>query len=309
MEVSVVRAGMLTTVQDLGRRGHLAEGVPLGGAADPFALRVANLLVGNAEDAPALEITLIGPELEFSEPAWVAVCGARFADVPAWRPIRVEAGGRIRFGRRLQGCRAYLSVSGGFDVEPVMGGRGTLLSAAIGGFAGRALRDGDVLATLPSQRQLSGRWSIDERVLPRYSAEPTVRVIPGAHARDFGDALYSSRFGVSARSDRMGIRLEGPRLARSGRGDLVSTAVSPGTIQVPPDGNPIVLIADAQTLGGYPRIGHVASVDFPLLAQLAPGDGVRFARTTVGEAHALARAEGRRIALLHQGLAEKVRPL
>jgi antagonist of KipI len=112
MDVSVVRAGMQTTVQDLGRRGHLAEGVPAGGAADPFALRVANLLVGNAEDLPALEVTLIGPELEFAEAAWIAVCGARFENVPAWRPVRVEAGGRIRFGKRLQGCRAYLSIAG-----------------------------------------------------------------------------------------------------------------------------------------------------------------------------------------------------
>ncbi len=309
MEVSIVKAGMQTTVQDLGRRGHLAEGVPVGGAADPFALRIANLLVGNAEDAPALEITLIGPELRFAEDAWIAVCGARFEDIPAWRPLRVEAGGRVRFGKRLEGCRAYVSIAGGLDVEPVMGGRGTLLSAGIGGFRGRALRDGDVLRSVPSARRLSGRWSIDERVLPRYSTEPTVRVIPGAHAHEFGEALYRSRFGVSAKSNRMGIRLEGPRLERAGGDDLVSTAVAPGTIQVPPDGNPIVLIADAQTLGGYPRVGHVASVDFPLLAQLAPGDGVRFSRTTVGEAHALARSEEHRIALLHQGLAEKVRAL
>ena len=308
MEVSVIRAGMQTTVQDLGRRGHLAEGVPVGGAADPFALRIANLLVGNAEDSTALEVTLIGPELEFREAAWIAVCGARFEGVPAWRPLRIEAGGRIRFGRRLQGCRAYLSISGGFDVEPVMGGRGTLLSAGVGGFHGRALRDGDVLRSVPSLRHLSGHWSIDERVLPHYSTEPTVRVIPGAHAAEFGEELYSSRFGVTAKSSRMGLRLDGPRLVRKSGTDLVSTAVSPGTIQVPPDGNPIVLIADAQTLGGYPRIAHVATVDIPLLAQLAPGDGVRFSRTTVGEAHALARTEGRRIALLHQGLAEKIHP-
>jgi antagonist of KipI len=135
MEMRVIRAGMLTTVQDLGRRGHLAEGVPAGGAADPFAFRVANLLVGNPEDAPALEITLTGPELEFAEAAWVAVCGARFDEMPSWRPFRVEQGGRVRFGRRLQGCRGYLSVSGGIDVEPALGGRGTFLAARLGGCA------------------------------------------------------------------------------------------------------------------------------------------------------------------------------
>jgi antagonist of KipI len=308
MEIAVIRAGMLTTVQDLGRRGHLSEGVPFGGAADPFALRVANLLVGNPEDAPALEITLTGPELEFGEACWISVCGARFEDVPSWRPVRVEKGGRLKFGKRLEGCRGYLAVAGGFDVEPVMGGRGTFLAASLGGYKGRALRDGDVVPTLPSERQLTGHWKVDERMFPRYSREPNVRVMPGAHAGEFGDALYSGRYGVTARSNRMGIRLDGPRLLRAAGDDLVSTSVAPGTVQVPPDGNPIVLMADAQTLGGYPRVAHVASVDIPLLAQLAPGDGVRFARTTLAEAHALSRAWEHGLALLRQGLAEKVKP-
>jgi antagonist of KipI len=307
MDVKVHRAGMLTTVQDLGRRGHLAEGVPIGGAVDPFALRVANLLVGNPEDSPALEITLTGPELEFQEAAWIAVCGARFEGVPSWKPFHVEAGSRIRFGRRLEGCRAYLSLCGGFDVEPVMGGRGTFLAAGIGGFEGRALRDGDVVRSLPSERELTGHWSLDERMLPQYSREPNVRVMPGAHSGEFGDALFSGRFGVTVRSNRMGIRLDGPVLTRAGGGELVSSAVAPGTIQVPPDGQPIVLMADAQTLGGYPRIGHVAAVDIPLLAQLAPGDGVRFTRTTLADSHALSHAWEHALALLRQGLATKIR--
>lgn len=305
MEISVIRAGMLTTVQDLGRRGHVAQGVPFGGAVDPFALRVANLLVGNQEDAPALEVTLTGPELEFAEGAWVAVCGARFEELPAWRPIRIEAGGRLRFGRRTQGCRAYLSVSGGIDVEPVLGGRGTYLAAGFGGFRGRALRDGDVLRLLPPRCRPFGHWGIDERVLPRYSPVPTVRVVPGAHAAEFGGALYSGRFRVTPNSDRMGIRLEGPRMARPGEGDPVSATVAPGTVQVPPDGNPIVLLCDAQTIGGYARVAHAAAVDMPLLAQLAPGDGVSFALSTIAEAHALARAQEDRLNLLRQGLAGK----
>jgi antagonist of KipI len=305
MELRVIRAGMLTTVQDLGRRGHLSEGLPGGGAADPFALRVANLLVGNPEDAPALEITLTGPELEFAQPAWVAVCGARFDGAPAWRPLRVEAGTRLKFGRRVSGCRAYLSISGGIDVKPVLGGRGTFLPAGLGGFHGRALRDGDTVPLNASTRSPTGHWGIDERILPHYSPEPAVRVMPGTHADEFGDALYSRRFGVTNRSDRMGIRLDGLELARSTRGDLVSSAVAPGTVQVPPDGHPIVLMADAQTLGGYPRVAHVAGVDMPLLAQLAPGDGVRFVPSTLAEAHALAHAQEHRLALLRQGLAGK----
>jgi antagonist of KipI len=132
--------------------------------------------------------------------------------------------------------------------------------------------------------------------------------MPGAQSGEFGDALFSGRFLVTARSNRMGIRLDGAMLARSETDELVSTAVAPGTIQVPPDGNPIVLMTDAQTLGGYPRVGHVATVDMPLLAQLAPGDGVRFTRTTVKEAHAMAHASEHALALLRQGIAEKVKP-
>jgi antagonist of KipI len=308
MEVNVERSGMMTTVQDLGRKGHLAEGIPTGGAADAFAHRVANLLVGNAEDAPGLEVTLIGPELRFSEAAWVSVCGAHFEGVPAWRPFRVEAGGSLRFGTRLEGCRAAVAVAGGFEAEPVLGGRGTFIPGGFGGFQGRALRDGDVLHGPNAERVLVGHWSIDERVLPKYSREPTVRVMPGSHSGEFGGELFMGSFAVTARSNRMGIRLEGPKLVRSGADDGLSTAVGPGTIQVPPDGNPIVLMADAQTLGGYPRIGHVATIDLPLLAQLAPGCRVRFEPVDVAGAHALMRAREHEVALLRQGLREKVRP-
>ncbi len=307
MEVNVIRAGMLTTVQDLGRRGLRSEGVPLGGAVDPFALRIANLLVGNPEGAPALEVTLSGPELEFAQAGWFAACGARFEGVPSWRPVRVEKGERLRFGGRIEGCRCYLAVSGGFEAERVLGGAGTFLAAGIGGFHGRALRDGDVLGTGPSAARPTGHWSIDERMLPEYSREPSVRAIAGAHAADFGDALYAGRFGVTARSDRMGMRLEGARLARLSGHDLLSAAVAPGTVQVPPDGNPIVLMADAQTLGGYPRVAHVAAVDLSLLAQLAPGDGVRFVAASVAEAHALSRTQEHQLGLLRQGIAGKMR--
>jgi antagonist of KipI len=309
MEVTAERAGMMTTVQDLGRRGHLSEGVAVGGAVDTFSLRVANLLVGNPEDAPALEVTLIGPSLRFSETAWVAACGARFEGVPPWRPFRVEKGELLAFGPRMEGCRAYLAVAGGFEAESVLGGRGTFLPAAFGGYKGRSLRDGDVLRSPNGARGCAGHWAIDERVLPRYSREPTVRVMPGSHAGEFGDGLAGGTFTVTARSNRMGIRLSGPGLRRTCGGECVSTAVGPGTIQVPPDGNPIILMADAQTLGGYPRVAHVAGVDLPLLAQLAPGDHVRFEATTVAEAQALLRDAAHRMALLRQGLREKVRQM
>jgi antagonist of KipI len=270
---------------------------------------MANLLVGNPEGAPALEVTLAGPELEFGHAAWIAVCGARFENVPAWRPVSVAAGARLKFGPRSAGCRAYLAIAGGFEVERVLGGAGTSLAAGFGGFHGRALKDGDVLRSAPPSRVPTGHWTIDERVLPRYSREPTVRAIPGAHAGEFSGELFSGRFGITSRSDRMGIRLDGPKLVRTVGGDLLSTAVAAGTVQVPPDGNPIVLMADAQTLGGYPRVAHVASVDLPLLAQLAPGDGVRFVGSSVGEAHHEARALEHHLALLRQGIDGKLKSI
>ena len=306
MEIRIHRPGMLTTVQDLGRPGRRAEGVSPGGAADPFAMRVANLLVGNPEDAAGLEVTLVGPELEFSEPGWIACCGARFDGVAGWRPRRVEAGERLRFGTRTEGCRAYLALAGGLEVERVLGGCGTHLGGGFGGHGGRALREGDVLRTRPLAWHLSERWMMDERVLPPYSREPTVRAVDGSHASQFGDALHAGAFRVSAQSDRMGIRLDDRVLTRSESTEILSGAVAPGTVQVPADGRPIVLMADAQTLGGYPRVAHVASVDLPLLAQLAPGDTVRFARVSLAEAHALLRAQEHRLALLRQGLESKV---
>lgn len=302
MEMKVIRAGMLTTVQDLGRRGHRADGVPLGGAMDPFALRVANLLVGNPEDAAGLEITMATPEFEFSEEGLAAVCGAEFESVPSWQPISFRPGERLRFGPCTRGFRGYLAVSGGFDVPVVLGGRGTYLSGSFGGWKGRALRDGDVLRTGTPHRGVLGRWRIDVRILPEYASSVAVRVVRGAQGGEFGAALAEGAFRISPQSNRMGLRLDGARLERSSSAELASSAVLPGTVQVPPDGSPIVLMADAQTLGGYPQIAHVIGPDQPLLAQLRPGDTVRFREVSLDDAHAAAFARERNLGRLHQGL-------
>lgn len=311
MEMKIVRAGMLTTVQDLGRRGCRQMGVPLSGAMDAVALRVANALVGNVEDAAALEFTLIGPEVEFSEAAWVALGGADCDGMAAWEPRRVEAGERLKLGACANGCRGYLAVAGGMAVEPVLGSRSTFLRARLGGVGGRALRDGDVVTIGSCERsaltEASVRgWRIDPRVLPPYSSEPTVRVILGAQAADFGGALFEDAFTVSAQSDRMGVRLQGARLERSAAVELLSSATSPGTVQVPPDGQPVVLMADAQTIGGYPQAAHVIAVDLPLVAQLRPGDRLWFAEVALDEAHRLTLAREKQLAILREGLAQKL---
>lgn len=307
--IEVIRPGLLTTVQDLGRTGYRAAGVPRSGAMDALALRVANLLVGNAGDEAGLEVTLLGPELRFAAAAVVAVAGAEFEGVPPWRPLRVAAGERIRFGACRSGCRAYVAIAGGLAVPPVLGSRSTYLRAALGGWEGRALRAGDRLAVGPRRPGTSGHashpagsWRISPGILPAYASAVTLRVVRGAQADDLGRGLTEAEFQVSPQSDRMGLRLTGPRLGRGGAADLLSSAVVPGTVQVPPDGQPIVLMADAQTIGGYPQAAHVIGPDLPLAAQLRPGDRVRFREVALAEAHRLAGIRERELAHLRAGL-------
>lgn len=273
------------------------------------ACRAANLLVGNDEGAAALEATLLGPTIAFGEPTLIALTGADLSasiddwPVPLWRPVHLPAGETLRFGRAVLGCRAYIGVAGGIAVPPVFGSRSTYLRAGFGGLDGRALRAGDRLAvgaapprsrrmahTLPltDGRPAAARWSLSTTLRPPYAASPTVRLIEGAHLALLDaasrDALFGTPFRVSSSSDRMGYRLEGSPLSLSSPTELLSEGVTFGTMQLPPGGAPIILMADRQTTGGYPRIAEVASVDLPLVAQLKPGDTVRFRLTTVGDA-------------------------
>lgn len=329
MEMRIIRPGQLTTVQDLGRRGYRAAGVPLSGAMDPLALRIANSLVGNPESAAVLELTLVGPEVEFSADTLIALGGADCGGLPAWKPVAVAAGERVVLGECVRGCRGYLAVAGGIDVPLVLGSRSTYARGGFGGFQGRPLQEGDVLKiadasvgaavrtenasrTEPAPQSAAHgdlqvtTWRIDPRVLPAYGPAATVRVVPGAQAGEFGRALFEAEFRVSPQSDRMGLRLTGRNLERSSAEELLSSAVMPGTVQVPRGGQPIVLMADAQTIGGYPQAAHVIGVDLPVLAQLRTGDTVRFVEVTLEEAHRLALVRDRALAMLREGLAEKV---
>lgn len=301
MSLRVLSAGLLTTVQDLGRRGHQCEGIPESGAMDRIALRLANVLVGNPESAAALEITLAGPTLLFETASLAALAGADLGAVvdgqrvPPWRAMLVPAGATMSFGAPLSGCRAYLAVAGGIDTPVVLGSRSTYLRAAFGGLEGRALRAGDVVgagAASPLSTRIAASlahgggavsvaaWGAGPSLRPPYSSSPFIRLITGAHAkmltRASSDQLFRAEFRVSPQSDRMGYRLEGPTLELEEPRDLLSEAVAFGTVQLPSGGSPIVLMADRQTTGGYPRIGEVATVDLPLLAQLKPGDRLRF---------------------------------
>lgn len=304
----MLRPGLLTTVQDLGRPGHQHEGIPAGGAMDAHAARLANLLVGNDEDAAVLEMTLTGPRLAFDGAATVALTGATFdarvdeAAVAPWRALSVGAGSVLDVGQALTGCRGYLAIRGGFDVPLVIGSRSTCLTAAFGGMEGRPLRTGDVLSsggTAPGTT-VAGR-SIAPAMRPAYGT--AIRFIPdrsaGPPARA---ALARSEFRVSERSDRMGYRLDAPGVAWPEAPEVLSAAVTMGTIQLPPGGSPILLMADCQTTGGYPVLGQVASVDLGSVAQLRPGDSLRFAEVSLDEAQRLYLHRERAVDALRRAL-------
>lgn len=313
MNVSVLRAGLHTLVQDQGRFGYQHFGVPVAGAMDPFSHRVANVLAGNHGDCATLEITLQGPRLQFGEDALIAVCGADLSPViagdpvPEGKAVRIRGGSILAFGACRTGCRAYLAVHGGFDVPAIMHSRSTYETARIGGLQGRALARDDVLQAQAapaglypglghelarSRRSFAApKWSVNQHIEKLGRMPQVVRVLPGRHWDDFAtearERLIGQVFRISTDSNRMGFRLEGPLLPLQSPRELLSEAVSFGTIQVPPGGLPIVLMADRQTTGGYPRIAEVASVDLHLLAQLKPGDRLRFELVSLAQAQAL----------------------
>jgi antagonist of KipI len=303
MTATVFHAGFLTSVQDLGRTGYRQFGVSLAGALDAFALRVANLLVGNDESAAGLEITFGGLQLQFADERIVAWCGGDFdvqiesRSLPAGHATRLQAYEELKFGRPQNGCRSWLAISGGVDVPIVLGSRSTDLRANFGGFVGRALRDGDVLqlgarpvSPIPPTERISS-WSASKPWSQTAIATPVLRFVRGAAWDLFNDVAIqrftSEAFAVSPDSDRMGVRLDGPELRRDNDVDLISEAVAPGTIQVPSSGNPILLLGDCQTIGGYPKIAHVITIDFGIASQLRAGDHVRFSEVSLADAHRL----------------------
>jgi antagonist of KipI len=290
--VRVLRPGLLTTVQDTGRWGLQARGVPPAGPMDPWSHRLANALVGNAASAATLEVTLKGPEIEFADERIVAVAGAHFAidvDGKGQSPntaFIVPAGARLRVGARRIGARGYLAVAGGFDVPEVLGSRATHLVSRLGGLEGRPLVAGDSLplgATGGPPPRRSG-----ETALPETGQPTRIRVLPGPHLDKFSNdalsALQSSPYTLGNDSDRMGFRLNGPRLAHANGADIISDATPLGVVQVPASGQPVLLMADRQTTGGYAILATVISADIGLAGQLAPGDQIQFDACTLQEA-------------------------
>ena len=328
MTIEVIKPGLLTSFQDTGRPGYSHLGVGRSGAFDTPALRIANMLCGNPVNACGLEITLLGPTLRFRAEAWIAVAGAPIpvrvdgSEAPTLAPLRVPAGATVALGAMHSGCRSYLAVRGGFHIEPVLGSRSTDVNAGLGPFDGRPLQADDVLEMgsgsffedtrharhdagknepdpISSAARATPNWWLDPRPWFGGGAREPLRLLPGSHLDSLTTAsrtlLFSEPFKVHADSNRVGLRLSGPKLEFDVPIEMTSEGCVAGLLQLPPSGQPIVFGPEGPVSGGYPRLGQIAAVDLPRLAQCRPGDALRFAPCTFDAA--LAALDERKRAL------------
>ena len=341
--IEVIKPGLLTLFQDSGRPGFAHLGVGRSGAFDEPALQIANALCGNPRDVCALEITLAGPCLRVREATCIAVTGAPIpfridgVEQPMWAPVPVPAGALIELGSMRRGCRNYLAVRGGFDVAPVLGSRSTDVNAGLGPNCGRPLRNGDTLPAgsgsffrrsrradekagenefgpVPDPISKRGRptWWIDPRPWFGQETQQPLRLLPGKHldalTEASREALFSGMFRVHADSNRTGLRLDGPALECARPIEMISEGCVPGLLQLPPSGRPIAFGPECPVSGGYPRIGQIAAVDIPRLAQLRPGDAVRFMPCTFEDARHALRKRERMLDTLTANIATRLAP-
>lgn len=299
MSILLQKAGILTTIQDLGRFGFRRFGINPSGAMDQTAVRLINILLGNDDNEAALEMHFPAPQIVFNKATIAAIGGADFQptldDKPIenWRPFSAGENSVLKFGRKVTGNRAYVAIKGGFEVEKWLGSSSTNLAAKIGGFGGQKLETGDKINfwETATYNKVEHPTRVSVSLIPHYSQFPTVRIIAGAefeYLSDEGrDTLANENFVISTNSNRMGFRLKGDPVSLSQPREMVSSAANFGTIQLLPDGQLIVLMADHQTAGGYPRIAHVITQDLPLLAQLGANDKVAFHLVETGHAEDL----------------------
>lgn len=290
------KPGLLTTVQDLGRQAYQQYGVSSCGAMDLLSLRIANILAGNPENAAAIEVTLMGPELSFQGKGTIAICGGDLSPhlngrpISMWKTININDGDIVNFGKFSSGCRAYIAISGGIDVPEVMGSKSTFLRGKYGGLEGRALKSGDQLLIGRSKLQPSrlNNRKLPDANIPNFQENKPVRFIWGPQHQQFTkeslQMFIQTSYKVTNQSDRMGYRLEGEQLYHKESADILSDYIAPGSIQVPSNGQPIILMSDCQMSGGYTKIGMIIGVDLPLIAQKKPGDSILFQPIEISEA-------------------------
>lgn len=311
MGIQVIKPGILTTIQDRGRVGYQKYGVNISGAMDISAARVANILIGNDENEPVLEMTLSGTTLKFTKDHMIAICGGNMTPyinnyaVPMWQPLVVKEGSTLSFAKYTSGCRVYLAIAGGFSVPSVLGSSSTFIRASLGGLNGSALKAGDQLEVKPLNEQAGGlskrlkqklqgeefiafnaqhfAMALDDVTVIRYIPGPEYEWLAAESKQDWLNGIWK----IDAQSDRMGYRLQGAPLKLATKQEMISEGTVHGTIQLPANGQPIVLLSDRQTTGGYPRIATVVSVDIPMFGQLKPGDRISFMPVTLEEAENL----------------------
>jgi antagonist of KipI len=312
MAIEVIEPGSFTTVQDLGRTEYQKYGIPPSGAIDPYSLQVANFLVGNEGGAAALEATISGPTVEFGEETWFAVTGPGWVprlndvEIPPWRTVRAESGDRLSFDEADEGARVFVAVAGGIDVPSVLGSKSTNVRAELGGFEGRPLQAGDVLDVG------DGPEPAPQEVPEQYRLDPDfddVRVVLGPQDDHFTDegieTFLDATFTVKSESDRMGIRFDGPAIEHSKGADIVSEGTAMGAVQVPENGQPIALLADRQTTGGYAKIATVIEADLPTLAQMRPADEASFREVSLGTAYDVRERQRKNLGEVERLLSEE----
>lgn len=290
----VLKPGLLTTVQDLGRYGYLKYGIPISGAMDTFSLVAANLLVANNSNDACLETTLFGPELQALTKTQIAITGGAISpkingqNVPTWQTLEAQKGDIISLGKVESGCRAYLSIRGGINTPLMLGSRATYVRGGFGGINGRQLKTGDIIEGFNTPPLKVG-YSMPEDLVPQFTDQFKVHVILGPQADMFTEkginTFLSSSYKVTPEADRMGYRLEGPTIEHKAKADIISDALLPGAVQVPKNGKPIIIMRDAQTTGGYSKIAVVITPDVSSLGQARPNDTVEFLEVTLQQAY------------------------
>ena len=298
----IIEPGLFSTIQDLGRYGYQQQGIVASGAMDTFALQAGNLFVGNRRNKAAVEVTMMGPKLQALNNCTVAVCGADLSPmldddpIQMWQSFYMQAGQVLSFGGRKKGMRAYICVSGGICVPEVLGSSSTYIRGNMGGVEGRQLKADDILHGVETTLNFKRiGFGLSEESIPEYKTDEPIRVILGPEADRFTKAgiktFLNSEYKITSSADRMGYRLDGPEIEHKEAADIISDAINIGTIQIPKDGKPIILLSDRQTTGGYTRIANVISIDIPLLVQRAPGQTVKFEEVTVEKAQKLMKAQ------------------
>ncbi len=307
--LKVHSAGLLTSVQDQGRVGYQSDGIPVAGVMDDYAHQLANILVGNDRDQAVIEVTMVGPVIDFNCNCLIAVTGAQFEllvnnkTTKMNKAIQIVAGDRLTFGHLKTGLRAYIAIAGGFALDKVLGSFSTYIRGGIGGYKGRALKNGDLVpinVQKPDHRTISDlktsneiRESLIQQFESQMEGPHIIRVIDGPEIHSFSDdavdTFYSSEYEISNASDRMGYKLNGAHIKHNNEADILSSGLTLGTIQVPGHGQPIIMMSDHQTTGGYTRIANVISTDISYLAQLGPGCKIRFEKVDIKEAHRILR--------------------